>query len=78
MCKRSAMRMAGRALLTDRQREWIEDTDSNADDRYVAISEVRKRIHEELPEDLEILRENHEELYDELLAVVDESRDGNE
>ena len=69
------MRMAGRALLTDRQREWIEDTDSNADDRYVAISEVRKRIHEELPEDLEILRENHEELYDELLGVVEASRE---
>jgi ribosome recycling factor len=67
--------MAGRALLTDRQREWIKETDSQADDRYVAISEVRKRIHDELPKDLELLKNNHEELYQELLTVVDESRD---
>ena len=75
MSKRSAIRMAGRALLTDRQREWIEKTDSQADDRYVAISEVRKRIHDELPRDLELLKENHTDLYNELLTVVDESRD---
>ena len=75
MSKRSRMRMAGRALLTDRQREWIKETDSQADDRYVAISEVRKRIHDELPRDLELLKEHHSELYDELLTVVDESRD---
>ena len=69
------MRMAGRALLTDRQREWIKREDSQADDRYVAISEVRNRIHDELPKDLELLKEHHKELYDELIAVVDQSRD---
>ena len=75
MSKRSGMRMAGRALLTDRQREWIKETDSQADDRYVAISEVRKRIHDELSKDLELLKNNHEELYQELLTVVEDSRD---
>ena len=75
MSKRSGMRMSGRALLTDRQREWIEKENCQADDRYVAIWEVRKRINDELPKDLELLKNNHEELYQELLTVVEDSRD---
>lgn len=58
-----------RALLTESEREYISDK-SQTDPRYVAISRVRKKITEELPKDLEILREHHEDLYNELQAVV--------
>jgi transposase len=60
-----------RALLTEADRELIaerRDTDSNL--RYQAISRVRGRIHEELPEDIELLREHHPELLAELREVV--------
>ena len=58
-----------RALLTDRERELIADEDKD-DQRYVAISRIRTKIHDELPEDIELLRENHPDLYDELRKVV--------
>jgi len=63
--------MARRALLTDRERELIEgeeNTDENL--QYQAVSRVRRKIEEELTTDVEILRENHPELYEELREVV--------
>ncbi|QSG10735.1 Uncharacterized protein HSBGL_0298 [Halapricum desulfuricans] len=66
--------MARRALLTDRERELIEgggDTDDEL--RYQAVSRVRRKIQEELTEDIDILRENHPDLYAELREVVCES-----
>lgn len=60
-----------RALMTKAEREQIankDDTDENR--RYQAISRVRSRIQEELPRDVEILREHHPELFEELCDVV--------
>ena len=64
-----------RALLTDRERELIanegEAKNEHYDEyRYQAISRTRNKIHEELTQDLEILRENHPELFSELQEVV--------
>jgi hypothetical protein len=58
-----------RALLTDRERELIADEDEE-DQRYVAISRVRTKIHDELPEDIELLQEHHPDLYEELREIV--------
>jgi hypothetical protein len=66
--------MARRALLTDRERELIEGGNSvDESHKYQAISRVRRKIEDELTSDVEILRENHPELYDELREVVCES-----
>jgi hypothetical protein len=58
-----------RALLTDTEREQIagEHGDSR---KYQAASRIRRRIEEELTTDVEVLRENHPDLYDELCEVV--------
>ena len=61
-----------RALLTTRERELIAD-ESEEDPRYVAISRVRNKIQDELPEDVELLREHHPELYEELREEVCDS-----
>jgi hypothetical protein len=63
--------MARRALLTDRERELIEgEEDADDDLRYQAISRVRRKINEELTTDVELLREHHPDLYDELREAV--------
>lgn len=58
-----------RALLTNRERELIAD-ESEEDPRYVAISRVRNKIQDELPEDVELLREHHPGLFEELRDAV--------
>ncbi|QLD85547.1 hypothetical protein HWV23_07345 [Natronomonas halophila] len=63
--------MARRALLTDRERELIEEGEDADDDlRYQAVSRVRRKINEELTTDVELLREYHPDLYDELRDAV--------
>lgn len=65
------MDMARRALLTDRERELIEGGGDVDDDlRYQAVSRVRRKINEELTVDVELLREHHPDLYDELREAV--------
>lgn len=60
-----------RALMTKRERELIEGDDNVDEDlRYQAISRVRRKIEDELTMDVEILQENHPELYQELRDVV--------
>jgi|AntRauTorcE11898_2_1112593.scaffolds.fasta_scaffold14282_2 hypothetical protein len=61
--------MARRALLTDRERELIADPEAE-DARYVAVSRVRRKIEEELTEDVDVLRRHHPDLFEELRAVV--------
>lgn len=61
--------MARRALLTDSEREAISNPDSR-ENPYVAVSRVRKKINEELSTDVEVLREHHPDLFDELREVV--------
>jgi len=58
-----------RALLTERDRELIAD-ETAENRRYQAISEVRARIHENLPDDVQLLEEHHPRLLDELREVV--------
>lgn len=58
-----------RALLTDLEREQIA-WDHGEDRRYQATSRVRRRINEELTEDIQVLEEHHPELLEELREVV--------
>jgi len=55
--------------MTDRERELIAG-DGEDSQQYVAISRVRRKIDDELPEDVELLREHHPQLYGELREVV--------
>jgi len=59
-----------RALLTEKERERIAGEPENEQRRHEAVSRARRRIHAELPEDLELLEEHHPTLYDELVSVV--------
>ncbi|WP_224333811.1 hypothetical protein [Haloprofundus halobius] len=58
-----------RALLTDTEREQITG-EHGQDRKYQATSRVRRRIKEELTEDVELLAEHHPDLLDELRDVV--------
>jgi len=66
-----------RGLLTDSERELIADEDPESPNRrYQAISRVRRKIDDEMTEDVEILREHHPELLAELReAVCEEDSD---
>lgn len=64
--------MAGRALLTDRDREVLQGEPS--EDQYTRRSKIKARIRDRLPRDLEILREHHPEAFEQLTEVVDESQ----
>ncbi len=70
MCANRQTKMARtRALLTERDRELLAD-EEGGNRRYQAISEIRSRINEELSTDVEVLKENHPELLEELREVV--------
>nr|WP_224448731.1 hypothetical protein [Haloprofundus salilacus] len=57
--------------MTKTERKRISKEEEVEDrKRYQAITEVRNRIHDELTEDIEVLREHHPELLDELRDIV--------
>lgn len=58
-----------RALITPTERQHIsgEGTDQQ---RYEAVSRVRRRVRDELSADVELLEEHHTELLEELREVV--------
>jgi hypothetical protein len=58
-----------RAMLTDTERELL-DTDEKSDRYYQAVSRIRRKINEELTEDVQLLEENHPDLLEELQEVV--------
>jgi len=58
-----------RALLTETEREQIAG-EHGRDRRYQATSRARRRIEDELTEDIEVLKEHHPDLLDELREVV--------
>lgn len=63
--------MSLRALMTELDRERIANEDTDEPEyRYQAISRTRRKINEELPKDVEVLRNHHPELYEELKSVV--------
>lgn len=60
-----------RALLTEKEREHLASGDTEPGSRrYQVISEVRNRIQDELPHDLQVLKKHHPELYNELKQKV--------
>lgn len=58
-----------RALLTVGEREALAGR-TDADRRYQSTSRVRHRLENELPTDVELLREHHPELFEQLQEVV--------
>lgn len=58
-----------RAILTDTERELL-DADEKSDRYYQAVSRIRRKINEELTEDVQLLEENHPDLLEELQEVV--------
>jgi len=58
-----------RALLTDTDREYITGHEGD-DKRYQSASRIRRRITEELPKDIQILKNHHPELLEELREEV--------
>jgi len=63
-----------RALMTETERRMIA---GEGDDqrRYEAISRIRARVNDELTTDVDLLKEHHPELLDELRDVVCEDDD---
>lgn len=61
----------GRALTTDRDRRHLARAgDADDSDHYQAVSRVRRRIRENIDEDVELLRENNPRLLEELRGIV--------
>ena len=59
-----------RALLTEREREILRgEAEVSGSYRYRVASRVRSKL-EQLSEDVEILQENHPQLYEELREAV--------
>jgi len=58
-----------RALLTDTERELLS-SGQKTDRYYQAVSRVRKKINEELNQDIEILLENNPELLKDVQDIV--------
>jgi hypothetical protein len=67
-----------RALLTDTERKRIAGEGTSDQRRHESISRARRRIREELPQDVALLREHHPTLYDELVTVVCEGETGSD
>ena len=61
-----------RALLTDGERERISGEYDDDNQRYVAVSRVRSRVNARLAEDLRVLKEHNEDLFNEIVESVSE------
>lgn len=57
-----------RALMTETEREQIANGEGER--KYQAASRIRGRIQDELPTDVEVLKEHHPALFEELREVV--------
>ena len=58
-----------RALLTDTERELLR-SEEKSDRYYQAVSRVRRKINEELDEDIQILIKNNSDLLEEIQEIV--------
>lgn len=63
-----------RALMTDTDREYISGDPEDQGKRHQSVYRVRQRINDELPKEIEILREHRPDLLEELQEVVCEER----
>ena len=60
-----------RAIMTDTDRKHItSESDPSQDQKDQAVYRVRQRIHEELPEDIDVLEEHRPDVLKELREVV--------
>jgi hypothetical protein len=60
-----------RALLTETDREHITGQGNpSQDQKDQSVYRVRQRIREELPQDIEVLKENRPDVLEELREVV--------
>lgn len=60
-----------RAIMTETDREYIsEKSEPSQDQKDQAVYRVRQRITDELPKDIEILREHRPDVLEELREVV--------
>jgi len=60
-----------RALLTEAEREILGgDRDVKDNYRYSVESRVRTRIRNELPDDVETLREHYPEIFEEMQSLI--------
>ena len=62
-----------RALLTSAEREALTD-EHGKNRKYQAKTHARRRIEDELPTDVMVLRENHPELFEKLCEVACDER----
>ena len=58
-----------RALITEREREQISGEHGDQR-RYEAVSRVRRRVREQLTEDVDVLKKEHPELLEEIQEVI--------
>lgn len=66
-----------RALLTETEREILSgEKDVKDNYRYSVESRVRTRIRKELPTDVETLRDNYPDIFEELRKTVCEKKQG--
>ena len=60
-----------RALLTPREREILRgEADVTDNYRYSVESRIRTRLRERLPEDVDVIRENYPEMFDEIVYPI--------
>lgn len=60
-----------RAIMTETDREHIsKKSEPSQDQKDQAVYRVRQRIEEELPKDIEVLREHRPDVLEELREVV--------
>jgi hypothetical protein len=60
-----------RAVMTETDREHISgESNPSQDQQDQAVYRVRQRINEELPQDIEVLKENRPDVLEELRDVV--------
>ncbi|MHC3439575.1 hypothetical protein ACYJ1Y_16155 [Natrialbaceae archaeon A-gly3] len=65
--------------MTDTDRKHITgESDPEDHQKDQAVYRVRKRINEELPKDIEVLREERPDVLEELREVVCEGNEGDE
>lgn len=63
-----------RALMTETDREHITGkSDPSQEQKDQSVYRVRQRIHEELPGDIEVLKEHRPDVYEELREIVCEN-----